>query len=312
MPPPIINPQPVNYGAQGSFAGDLLGSVPIVGGVLNGVSQIFTNARNRKFQREMYDKQRSDALADWAMQNEYNSPENQMQRLASAGLNPNLVYGHGAVATSSQAPRGASPSGVAGQAAQFNLGGVIPAIMLDVNTRLKEMQLENMKTQNLVLQQQGSNLSARTDLTRTQDQVAQFDLSMKKLLQGVTVARSEAELDNVLGRTDVMLQANERAALQNAQNLQLGVQRILQLKLSNAMNPLQREYLQAMIDAVGKSNELRQLDIDLKSKGFSWSDPYYFRVGAKIADDILRIDKGPITEGASGMLEAIKTLLHLQ
>lgn len=53
------------------------------------------NKRARNFTREMYGKQRNDALADWNMQNEYNSPAAQMLRLREAGLNPNLVYGNG-------------------------------------------------------------------------------------------------------------------------------------------------------------------------------------------------------------------------
>lgn len=302
--PPLINP-PVNYGSGGSLAGDLLGMVPVVGGVLNGVSQIFTNARNRKFQVQMYERQRNDALADWAMQNQYNSPEMQMDRLRAAGLNPNLVYGNGAVATSASQPRASSPAGVAGQAPQVNLATLVPTLMLGINTQLKEMQLENLKTQNLVLQNQVPNLQARTDYTNTQNQVAQFDLSMKKLLQSVTLARSEAELDNVIARTDVTLQSNERAALTTAQNLQLGVQRILQLKLDNAMNPEKRAYLEVMIEAVGKSNEIKQLEIDLKKKGFSWSDPYLLRVGSAIVDQITGEKGSAGTLGLRGLWQSL-------
>lgn len=36
------------------------------------------------------------ALQNWALENAYNSPEQQMQRYLAAGLNPNLVYGAGA------------------------------------------------------------------------------------------------------------------------------------------------------------------------------------------------------------------------
>lgn len=311
---PTPNYPPVDYsGGGGSLAGSLLGAVPIMGGVLNGVSQIFTNARNRKFQREMYDRQRNDALSDWAMQNAYNSPESQMSRLKTAGLNPNLVYGNGATAMSANAPRASSPQGTSGQAPQFNLGNLLPAFMYGLNTQLKEMQLENMKTQNLVLQQQGANLGARTELTNTQNAAANFDLSMKKLLQSVTVAQSNADLDNVLARTDVLLQANERAALINSQNLQLGVQRILQLRLDNAMNPLKRQYLESMIDAVGKSNEIRQLEIDLKKKGFTWNDPAWIRLGSTIVDQISNSLGNPdMKEAGQGFYESFKSLLHLR
>lgn len=64
--------------------------------VASGILQGAQNRATRKFAREQYDRQRQDNLADWTMQNEYNSPTSQMARLREAGLNPNLVYGNGA------------------------------------------------------------------------------------------------------------------------------------------------------------------------------------------------------------------------
>ena len=61
----------------------------------NTVSQLSTNAAQRKWNEAMYNRQRQDALADWARTNEYNSPLAQMQRLREAGLNPHLIYGGG-------------------------------------------------------------------------------------------------------------------------------------------------------------------------------------------------------------------------
>lgn len=70
----------------------------------NAVAQGMGNRAQRKWNEKMYQTQKQDNLDFWNMQNSYNSPEQQMQRLTSAGLNPNLVYGNGAVANSSSAP----------------------------------------------------------------------------------------------------------------------------------------------------------------------------------------------------------------
>lgn len=51
------------------------------------------NKKNRQWQEAMYHTQRQDALKDWNLQNEYNSPAAQMERFKAAGLNPNLIYG---------------------------------------------------------------------------------------------------------------------------------------------------------------------------------------------------------------------------
>lgn len=64
------------------------------------------------------------ALHNWNRENEYNSPEAQMQRYLAAGLNPNLVYGAGA------------SSGNAGNIGTPTVGGQIsPTDIQDSRTR---------------------------------------------------------------------------------------------------------------------------------------------------------------------------------
>lgn len=62
------------------------------------------NKRQWKYQQQAMDKQYQMNLNAWNMQNAYNTPASQMQRLQDAGLNPRLIYGGG-----SSAPNMASP-----------------------------------------------------------------------------------------------------------------------------------------------------------------------------------------------------------
>lgn len=83
-------------------------SIASVGmGALQSVGNIFTaganrraqqkeNEKQRQWSREMYDLQNQRDIEFWNMQNAYNDPLAQMQRLGNAGLNPHLVYGNGA------------------------------------------------------------------------------------------------------------------------------------------------------------------------------------------------------------------------
>lgn len=66
----------------------------------------------------------------WNMQNEYNTPQKQMERLQSAGMNPNLVYGGGNVTgnTAGSAPQL--------EPARFDTGAYHP-----VDTRMERAQL---------------------------------------------------------------------------------------------------------------------------------------------------------------------------
>lgn len=54
--------------------------------------------------KRLADYQNAINIQNWNMQNEYNKPSAQMERLAEAGLNPNLVYGKGADNTASSLP----------------------------------------------------------------------------------------------------------------------------------------------------------------------------------------------------------------
>lgn len=54
-----------------------------VGGVIGSITSAVLARKNREWNEKM-----------WHMQNEYNTPKAQMQRLKEAGLNPNLAYGH--------------------------------------------------------------------------------------------------------------------------------------------------------------------------------------------------------------------------
>lgn len=58
-------------------------------------NEIFNEQANR-WNKEIASWQNDLALSNWALENSYNSPREQMNRYLEAGLNPNLVYGAGA------------------------------------------------------------------------------------------------------------------------------------------------------------------------------------------------------------------------
>ncbi|UDN67883.1 DNA pilot protein [robinz microvirus RP_171] len=66
------------------------------------------NKKQWKYQQKAMDKQEQMNREAWDMQNAYNTPTQQMDRLKQAGLNPRLIYGEG-----SSAPNLAGPMDVA-------------------------------------------------------------------------------------------------------------------------------------------------------------------------------------------------------
>lgn len=95
----------------------------IIGGIISGVGSLLgglgSSAMNNKavqdtnkanmeiakyqaqWQQQENEKAYQRSLNMWNLQNEYNSPTQQMARIRAAGLNPNLVYGNGVTGNSS-------------------------------------------------------------------------------------------------------------------------------------------------------------------------------------------------------------------
>lgn len=152
---------PITIGAIGSM----------VAGAGNTASQIWLNKQQIKYAREAMQTQRNWALEDWDKVNQYNSPQQQMQRFKEAGLNPHLIYGNanntpaGMVRTTNiQTPNignagfiAASNNMAAGASAMVN--NYFAAKSLENDTQLKQAQVLNLKSQ--------------SDRTRLQNEITQ-------------------------------------------------------------------------------------------------------------------------------------------
>lgn len=124
------------------YQGSPTGAPPQVGGwdYVNAAAQIGTSiynnestkAQNRKaeaFNREMWEKQGVRELEYYHMQNAYNDPHAQMQRLKNAKLNPNLVYGNGATTESATAKAGGAPSAPNYRVPTLDAGSVVQSAL---------------------------------------------------------------------------------------------------------------------------------------------------------------------------------------
>jgi len=124
-------------------------AIPAITDLVNSGSTLYTNAQNKKFSQQMYDRQRADALQDWDKQNKYNSPSQQMQRYKEAGLNPNLIYGQMSNSAAIRSTDMKQPDFVAPKLQ--NTGQVMNNY---IDLKLKEQQLSNDKQAGELLRQQ--------------------------------------------------------------------------------------------------------------------------------------------------------------
>lgn len=284
------------------------GSASLLGQGINAYATGKTNRQSRAFAREMYDRQRQNAMDDWYMQNEYNHPSSQMARLRAAGLNPNLVYGNGAPNQGGSVRSTDTPSWNP-KAPQFDLGSVSGAYF---DTQVKQAQIDNLREQNTVLAQervlkaaQVISTLASADKTQVDTKTGEFDLGLKQELKETSVEIAKAGLRKTGAETDVMLQRNEREAVMQSQTIKESIQRILQMRAATALTQEQTRteparrgqihhqilQIEKQVELMDKDLRLRQLDIELKNLGLQPSDELWQRVVARILNNIIGNDK---------------------
>lgn len=121
---------------------------------------MWQNVQNKKAATKAYDRE----IALWNMNNEYNTPAMQVQRLKDAGLNPALVYGTGSsVATgvskgAAHAPQAATPS-------RPNVD-FLSAMSMGQDIKMKQAQTANIEKQNEIITQKLDNLKTEGRIKR--------------------------------------------------------------------------------------------------------------------------------------------------
>lgn len=110
----------------------------LAGSALGGLFGMGNQAMSVGQQKRLFDYQYSKNLEMWNLQNSYNDPSKQIERLMNAGLNPNLAYGHGTLAnTSAQMPSSSMPHVNKADTPQFDVLGAVTAAQ---DMKLKEAQ----------------------------------------------------------------------------------------------------------------------------------------------------------------------------
>lgn len=134
----------------------------ILGGLLGSISNSSTNAANMKLAKYQYEKN----LEMWNLQNEYNSPVKQMERLKEAGLNPNLVYGNGSVVgnTTSDAPSYNPPTLSSYQGWSGALDNAVRSVKTAHEMQLMQTQNDNAVAQTGLINSQIKNTDAMATL----------------------------------------------------------------------------------------------------------------------------------------------------
>lgn len=140
------------------------------------------NKKNRAWQEKMYGIQRGNALQDWNMQNEYNSPKAQLARLKIAGLNPALMYeGTGAGGQTATPVRNSDYGNPQTSVPEWGAVGmgIQQAVMMNAQIKLMEAQAKKTEQETVNLGEQKEQIIATTGNIKVDTDLKKIELKLK-------------------------------------------------------------------------------------------------------------------------------------
>lgn len=272
--------------AAGSQAGTGIG-VPIMNAFMNkSAARNANNANIRNFQLEDFSKklqwERENAYSEkvWDMQNKYNedawhkmnaynAPMQQMERFKEAGLNPNLIYGQQS-STPSIATAQFGKNSSAGSSTKnavtpnYDLSGIPASIggamSTMLNARESGARVNNLEAQNELIKQDAVKRAVEIQGIGTQNEISAIN---RDNLKKFSADMLETQLNKERTETQVLLNRDQREAIQNSTNVAEAAERILSMQSKRITEAQERE--------------LRQFEINLRQMGINPSDPTWLR-----------------------------------
>lgn len=262
---------------------------PLVGyGLLSGVSSlassIFSNVFGQAQSKELMKYQNELQQQSIDKMNEYNTPANQMKRLAAAGLNPNLVYGHGADGNQSSA----ASAGIANRSVDLGnpIGEGVNAyyqakqyaanIAMTEQSRRESLQRTAKDAAATLGIMYDNRFKDSTLDTRIKQQSANLDATLKSIEKtNADIDKTTQETNNLkIAANNLIEQGNNLAArtkLTKEQALTEVVKRE-SLRAGIRLNDAQCRRIAAEIPYINAGTSLRELQYDIQETDFLSDD----------------------------------------
>lgn len=207
-----------------------------------------------------YHRSRKDAIEFWNMQNAYNAPKAQMQRLKEAGLNPNLIYGGSSGGASGTA--GAIMSPEYGQVLQTKREN---PFIESYDLKLKQATLSNVLAQNEAIREEANLKRAQIRDIIAGASRKEFDLGFETEFRPFsgdirvrTADRLGAEIAKIKAETLYQLDENERRELLTASNIREATSRILSQRQQRAQSVEETRRIQLLQQLLQSDVRIRQ------------------------------------------------------
>lgn len=289
--------QQIDFGSTTTNTGMNPVTGQLIGQGLSIGADIANNVLFRKRQLQDYERMKADNREFWDIQNKYNSPEEQMNRLRQAGLNPNLVYGKGADNTASVIASSKMPEG-----SDRILPRIDPTAYSQARVMGQQLKMQQAQTDNVL--QDTANKEVQQSLTEAQKN--QVDVQTANILQNT--ASSEFQLQQAKRNADSLYEKigleNEALKLRNVtelgrfemervksasdkarviQEIAESKSRVLMAQLQNArqqqLQPYQVDKIKqelANMEAIKRNSnidaDLKMFEMELRKQGTSMND----------------------------------------
>lgn len=247
--------------------------------------------RQHQMNMHMYEKQKADAIQFWNMNNEYNSPAEQVKRLKEAGLNEALMYG--------------GNGGGGGNASTPNLPTMEPMNYTKPTQSLGDLagQYYNIKQQKLqtdLLSKSLTEKDAAIAILAEQLNGIKLDNQQKGFnffrdkeyfphqLSALQIGNEQgrANINNTKANTFYTLRKDEREAILQGYTIREKLDNLL----NNAINRAKtREEINNLIETrklMKQDQTLRDFEIRLNKAGLKGNDPALVRIAKTYWDSI--------------------------
>ncbi|UYD39233.1 MAG: DNA pilot protein [Wigfec virus K19_165] len=235
--------------------------IPVINAAATLASQGIAGAQARRQQEKANEYNET----MWHKQNEYNTPENQMQRFKEAGLNPNLIYGQGNAGNAAPAPQfeKLAPEGII----QPN---ATPMLDNFVDYQIKKAQLDNLRTQNTVMEQDALLRTAQVFGARIGNQSGMLNLSKDSELYQTSIDAAKENVRKMRIDANYTQAQNIRADIDSQNRTAETVERILTSQLG-------RQEAAVRMQNLMKEGRIKEFEAKLADMGISPSAPYYYK-----------------------------------
>lgn len=220
------------------------------------------NKKTRAYNSEWAYRQREWALQDWQMQNEYNSPKAQRQRMIEANINPALMYGSGASGGASQPVRTTQSPQWNPKTPEYNLNAG-SSIMTYLGVQKQVAEIEQMKIQNRLLEEQITNKRVDTDIKTALAGLRgiDYDVAKKAYDEGLLDANALSAYQIQQTRAEILHNDMLIRKIQAEYTTEQIVTTIAQTRANTAVTEARRDEILQNLENLKKTGILQQFKI---------------------------------------------------